>query len=157
VTLPEYKLRVTATDPTSIPNPTPDTSSPQLQVDNWRWPYLSISAPAKASPNAPPKSSSSSAALPSAFPQHHCQNIETNRMVIHIRSEEGISLSFGASSRLRHMRLGLVNMDFDYGPISAPTQHRLPTTPPYCMAGDATLFQRADERSKRAWRHPARS
>src|SRR6267143_753018 len=42
------------------------------------------------------------------------KNIETNRMVIHIQPEEGISLSFGAKVPGSVMRLALVNMDFDY-------------------------------------------
>src|SRR5499427_5883815 len=42
------------------------------------------------------------------------QNLETNRLVIHIQPDEGISLSFGAKVPGSVMKLGLVNMDFDY-------------------------------------------
>jgi len=42
------------------------------------------------------------------------KNLETNRLVIHIQPEEGISLSFGAKVPGSVMKLGLVNMDFDY-------------------------------------------
>ena len=73
------------------------------------------------------------------------KNIETNRMVIHIQPEEGISLSFGAKVPGSLMRLGLVNMDFDYdtyfGMEHSTGYERLLRD---CMAGDATLFQRAD-------------
>jgi len=73
------------------------------------------------------------------------KNIETNRMVIHIQPEEGISLSFGAKVPGSVMRLGLVNMDFDYdtyfGTEHSTGYERLLRD---CMAGDATLFQRAD-------------
>jgi glucose-6-phosphate 1-dehydrogenase len=73
------------------------------------------------------------------------KNIETNRMVIHIQPEEGISLSFGAKVPGSTMRLGLVNMDFDYdtyfGSEHSTGYERLLRD---CMAGDATLFQRAD-------------
>jgi glucose-6-phosphate 1-dehydrogenase len=73
------------------------------------------------------------------------RNLETNRLVIHIQPEEGISLSFGAKVPGSIMKLGLVNMDFDYG-----TYFGLEHSTGYerllrdCMAGDATLFQRAD-------------
>src|SRR6266571_4182517 len=75
------------------------------------------------------------------------KNLETNRLVIHIQPEEGISLSFGAKVPGSIMKLGLVNMDFDYSTYFG-TEHstgyeRLLRD---CMAGDATLFQRADSR-----------
>lgn len=73
------------------------------------------------------------------------KNIETNRLVIHIQPDEGISLSFGAKVPGAVMRLGLVNMDFDYktyfGVEHGTGYERLLRD---CMAGDATLFQRAD-------------
>nr|MDP9148028.1 glucose-6-phosphate dehydrogenase [Acidobacteriota bacterium] len=73
------------------------------------------------------------------------RNLETNRLVIHIQPDEGISLSFGAKVPGSVMKLGLVNMDFDYS-----TYFGLEHSTGYerllrdCMAGDATLFQRAD-------------
>ncbi len=73
------------------------------------------------------------------------KNVETNRLVIHIQPDEGISLSFGAKVPGSVMRLGLVNMDFDYktyfGVEHGTGYERLLRD---CMAGDATLFQRAD-------------
>ncbi|HEX8871191.1 MAG TPA: glucose-6-phosphate dehydrogenase [Candidatus Acidoferrum sp.] len=73
------------------------------------------------------------------------RNIETNRLVIHIQPDEGISLSFGAKVPGAVMRLGLVNMDFDYktyfGIEHGTGYERLLRD---CMAGDATLFQRSD-------------
>lgn len=73
------------------------------------------------------------------------RNLETNRLVIHIQPEEGISLSFGAKVPGSVMKLGLVNMDFDYstyfGMEHSTGYERLLRD---CMAGDATLFQRAD-------------
>jgi len=73
------------------------------------------------------------------------RNLETNRLVIHIQPEEGISLSFGAKVPGSIMKLGLVNMDFDYctyfGMEHSTGYERLLRD---CMAGDATLFQRAD-------------
>jgi glucose-6-phosphate 1-dehydrogenase len=73
------------------------------------------------------------------------RNLETNRLVIHIQPNEGISLSFGAKVPGSVMKLGLVNMDFDYrtyfGAEHSTGYERLLRD---CMAGDATLFQRAD-------------
>jgi glucose-6-phosphate 1-dehydrogenase len=73
------------------------------------------------------------------------KNIETNRLVIQIQPDEGISLSFGAKVPGAVMKLGLVNMDFDYktyfGMEHGTGYERLLRD---CMAGDATLFQRAD-------------
>src|SRR6202047_3960433 len=73
------------------------------------------------------------------------RNLETNRLVVHIQPDEGISLSFGAKIPGSVMKLGLVNMDFDYcnyfGVEHSTGYERLLRD---CMAGDATLFQRAD-------------
>jgi len=73
------------------------------------------------------------------------RTLETNRLVIHIQPEEGTSLSFTAKIPGSVMKLGLVNMDFDYctyfGVEHRTGYERLLRD---CMAGDATLFQRAD-------------
>jgi glucose-6-phosphate 1-dehydrogenase len=73
------------------------------------------------------------------------RNLETNRLVVHIQPDEGISLSFGAKVPGSVMKLGLVNMDFDYatyfGSEHSTGYERLLRD---CMVGDATLFQRAD-------------
>ncbi len=69
----------------------------------------------------------------------------TNQLVIHIQPDEGISLRFGAKVPGSIMKLGLVNMDFDYardfGASHSTGYERLLYD---CMVGDATLFQRAD-------------
>jgi glucose-6-phosphate 1-dehydrogenase len=68
-----------------------------------------------------------------------------NRLVLHIQPDEGISLRFGAKVPGSVMKLGLVNMDFDYsrdfGRTHSTGYERLLYD---CMMGDATLFQRAD-------------
>jgi glucose-6-phosphate 1-dehydrogenase len=70
---------------------------------------------------------------------------QTNRLVIHIQPDEGISLRFGAKIPGSVMKLGLVNMDFDYardfGTSHSTGYERLLYD---AMVGDATLFQRAD-------------
>ena len=72
-------------------------------------------------------------------------DLQTNRLVIHIQPDEGISLRFGAKVPGPVMQLGLVNMEFDYardfGKGHSTGYERLLYD---CMIGDATLFQRAD-------------
>jgi glucose-6-phosphate 1-dehydrogenase len=71
--------------------------------------------------------------------------LEPNRLVIHLQPDEGISLQFGAKVPGPVMKLGSVEMDFEYSNYFGDT----PTTGYErllldCMIGDATLFQRAD-------------
>ena len=68
-----------------------------------------------------------------------------NQLVLHIQPEEGISLRFGAKMPGPAMRLGAVDMNFEYsdyfGSQPSTGYERLLHD---CMIGDATLFQRAD-------------
>lgn len=119
----------------------------KLQVDNWRWAgvpfYLRTGKSlAKRATEIVIQFRRTPFVL---FRHTTVKNIETNRMVIHIQPDEGISLSFGAKVPGSTMRLGLVNMDFDYdtyfGTEHSTGYERLLRD---CMVGDATLFQRAD-------------
>ena len=69
----------------------------------------------------------------------------SNRLVLHLQPNEGISLRFGAKIPGPLLRLGAVDMDFRYrdtfGATSSTGYERLLYD---CMVGDATLFQRAD-------------
>jgi glucose-6-phosphate 1-dehydrogenase len=73
------------------------------------------------------------------------ESLRTNRLVIHIQPDEGISLRFGAKVPGPLMRMGAVEMDFNYvdyfGSTPSTGYERLIYD---CMIGDATLFQRAD-------------
>jgi glucose-6-phosphate 1-dehydrogenase len=73
------------------------------------------------------------------------ERLRTNRLVIRIQPDEGISLRFGAKIPGPIMRLGAVDMDFNYvdtfGSNPSTGYERLLYD---CMIGDATLFQRAD-------------
>jgi glucose-6-phosphate 1-dehydrogenase len=73
------------------------------------------------------------------------RQLQTNRLHIRIQPDEGICLSFGAKVPGPVMKIGLVNMDFNY----VRYFDRAPSTGYEwllydCMIGDATLFQRAD-------------
>lgn len=73
------------------------------------------------------------------------ERLRTNRLVIHIQPDEGISLRFGAKVPGPIMRMGAVEMDFNYvdyfGSTPSTGYERLLYD---SMVGDATLFQRAD-------------
>ncbi len=73
------------------------------------------------------------------------ERLPTNRLIIHIQPDEGISLSFGAKIPGPIMTLGSVDMDFNYvdyfGTQPDTGYERLLYD---CMHGDQTLFQRAD-------------
>jgi len=73
------------------------------------------------------------------------ENLMPNQLVLHIQPEEGISLQFAAKIPGPIMRLGGVDMNFEYadyfGTQPSTGYERLLHD---CMIGDATLFQRAD-------------
>jgi glucose-6-phosphate 1-dehydrogenase len=71
--------------------------------------------------------------------------IAPNELVINIQPNEGISLSFEAKIPGPAVRLGAVNMDFQYSDYFGATPSTGYETLLYdCMMGDPTLFQRAD-------------
>ncbi|HXQ27380.1 MAG TPA: glucose-6-phosphate dehydrogenase [Candidatus Acidoferrales bacterium] len=71
--------------------------------------------------------------------------ITPNQLVINIQPNEGISLSFEAKIPGPVVRLGAVNMDFQYSDYFGTTPSTGYETLLYdCMLGDPTLFQRAD-------------
>ena len=74
------------------------------------------------------------------------ETLPTNRLVMHIQPDEGVSLRFGAKVPGATVSIGAVDMDFDYedyfGDTPSTGYERLLHD---CMMGDATLFQRADQ------------
>ena len=72
-------------------------------------------------------------------------SIAPNELVISIQPNEGISLSFEAKIPGPVVRLGAVNMNFQYTDYFGTTPSTGYETLLYdCMMGDSTLFQRAD-------------
>ena len=73
------------------------------------------------------------------------EHLMPNELVLHIQPEEGISLQFAAKVPGPVMRLGTVDMNFEYqeyfGKMPSTGYERLLHD---CMIGDQTLFQRAD-------------
>ena len=72
--------------------------------------------------------------------------LSRNRLVLHIQPDEGITVRFGAKIPGPIMKIGAVDMNFDYedyfGHTPSTGYERLLHD---CMMGDATLFQRADQ------------
>jgi glucose-6-phosphate 1-dehydrogenase len=119
----------------------------KLQIDNWRWAgvpfYLRTG---KRLPRRTTEIAIQFRRSPFVlFRKTKISDLQTNRLVIHIQPDEGISLRFGAKVPGPVMQLGLVNMEFDYardfGRSHSTGYERLLYD---CMIGDATLFQRAD-------------
>jgi len=71
--------------------------------------------------------------------------LHTNTLVIQIQPVEGISLSFGAKIPGPLLRVGSVDMSFEYSKYFHADAYTGYEVLLYdCMMGDATLFQRAD-------------
>lgn len=72
--------------------------------------------------------------------------LSRNRLVLHIQPDEGITVRFGAKLPGPVLKIGAVDMNFDYedyfGKTPSTGYERLLHD---CMMGDATLFQRADQ------------
>jgi glucose-6-phosphate 1-dehydrogenase len=72
--------------------------------------------------------------------------LSSNRLVLHIQPDEGITMRIGAKVPGPILKIGAVDLDFDYedyfGNTPSTGYERLLHD---CMMGDATLFQRADQ------------
>jgi glucose-6-phosphate 1-dehydrogenase len=75
----------------------------------------------------------------------HRSHSHTNTLVIQIQPAEGISLSFGAKIPGPVLRVGSVDMSFEYSKYFGADAYTGYEVLLYdCMIGDPTLFQRAD-------------
>ena len=71
--------------------------------------------------------------------------LHSNTLIIQIQPVEGISLSFGAKVPGPLLRVGSVDMSFEYSKYFGTARYTGYEVLLYdCMVGDATLFQRAD-------------
>jgi glucose-6-phosphate 1-dehydrogenase len=79
------------------------------------------------------------------FRKTSVEKLAPNEIVIDIQPDEGISLNFEAKVPGPVVRLGAVNMKFEYSDYFGTTPQTGYETLIYdCMMGDPTLFQRAD-------------
>src|SRR5260221_9491632 len=105
----------------SEPDVAPDSNTEtfvalKLQIDNWRWagvPFYLRTGKRLAQRRTEIVIQFRRTPFV-LFRNTTVRNPETNRLVLHIQPDEGISLSFGATVTASLMKLGLVNMDFDY-------------------------------------------
>ena len=119
----------------------------KLELDNWRW--ADVPFYIRTGKRMPAKHSTVIIEFKKApfvlFRETSVERLRTNRIVIHIQPDEGITLHFGAKIPGPIVNVGPVDMDFNYsdyfGEQVATGYERLLYD---CMIGDATLFQRAD-------------
>ena len=119
----------------------------KLELDNWRW--ADVPFYVRTGKRLPAKNSTVIIEFKRApfvlFRETGVERLRTNRIVIHIQPDEGITLHFGAKIPGPVVNVGPVDMDFNYrdyfGEQLATGYERLLYD---CMIGDATLFQRAD-------------
>lgn len=120
----------------------------KLSIDNWRW--AGVPFYLRTGKRLAQKHSTIIVQFKAApfmlFRETGVERLRTNRIVIHIQPDEGITLHFGAKIPGPLVEVGPVDMDFNYldhfGDQSTTGYERLLFD---CMIGDATLFQRADQ------------
>ncbi len=119
----------------------------KLEIDNWRWadvPFYIRTGKRMAARNSTIVIQFKRAPF-MLFRDTPIERLTTNRIVIHIQPDEGITLHFGAKVPGPIVNMGSVDMDFNYlehfGEQISTGYERLLFD---CMIGDATLFQRAD-------------
>jgi glucose-6-phosphate 1-dehydrogenase len=119
----------------------------KLYIDNWRWAHVPFYL--RTGKRLPKRVTEIAIQFREAphmlFRQTTIRALTQNRLVLRLQPDEGISLTFGAKMPGAVMRLGSVDMDFEYedyfGTTPSTGYERLLYD---CMLGDATLFQRAD-------------
>jgi glucose-6-phosphate 1-dehydrogenase len=119
----------------------------KLLIDNWRW--ADVPFYLRTGKQLPSRSTHIVIQFRRApfvlFRDTPVENLMPNQLVLHIQPEEGISLRFAAKVPGPQMRLGAVDMNFEYadyfGQQPSTGYERLLHDG---MIGDATLFQRAD-------------
>ena len=135
------------------PNVAPDSNvetfvALKLLIDNWRW--ADVPFYLRTGKHLAARDTEISITFKRApfilFRDTPVDQLTSNRLVMHIQPDEGVSLRFGAKVPGPVLKLGAVDMEFDYedyfGNVSATGYERLLHD---CMLGDATLFQRADQ------------
>ncbi|MEW6360833.1 MAG: glucose-6-phosphate dehydrogenase [Acidobacteriota bacterium] len=119
----------------------------RLSIDNWRWadvPFYLRTGKRLAARHSAIVIQFKKAPFV-LFRNTPVERLTTNRIEIHIQPDEGITLHFGAKIPGPIVKMGAVDMDFNYvdhfGKQISTGYERLLFD---CMIGDATLFQRAD-------------
>jgi glucose-6-phosphate 1-dehydrogenase len=119
----------------------------KLMIDNWRWadvPFYLRTGKRLATRHTEIAIQFKRAPFV-LFRETTVNKLEANQLVIHIAPDEGISLRFGAKIPGAQMKVGSVEMDFnyaDYFGTSANTGYEVLLYDG--IMGDQTLYQRAD-------------
>jgi glucose-6-phosphate 1-dehydrogenase len=118
----------------------------KLSIDNWRWagvPFYIRSGKRLAQRHT--EITIQFKRTPFELFRNAPRHKHTNTLVIQIQPVEGISLSFGAKIPGPVLRVGSVDMSFEYSKYFGADAYTGYEVLLYdCMIGDATLFQRAD-------------
>jgi glucose-6-phosphate 1-dehydrogenase len=119
----------------------------KLNIDNWRWagvPFYFRTGKRLAQRHT--EIAIQFKRLPfELFRNAPFRKLHSNTLVIQIQPVEGISLSFGAKVPGPLLRVGSVEMSFEYSKYFGADAYTGYEVLLYdCMIGDATLFQRAD-------------
>ena len=119
----------------------------KLMIDNWRWadvPFYLRTGKRLASRHTEVAIQFKRAPLV-LFRDTPVSALKANQLVIHIAPDEGISMRFGAKVPGPQMRVGSVEMDFNYTDYFGTTPNTGYEVLLYDgIMGDQTLFQRAD-------------
>jgi glucose-6-phosphate 1-dehydrogenase len=118
----------------------------KLNIDNWRWagvPFYIRSGKRMAQRHT--EITIQFKRTPFELFRNAPKHKHTNSLIIQIQPVEGISLSFGAKIPGPVLRMGSVDMSFEYSKYFGADAYTGYEVLLYdCMIGDATLFQRAD-------------
>ena len=119
----------------------------KVSLDNWRWEGVPFYL--RTGKHLPKRHSEIAIQFKrppfALFRNTPVERLRTNRLIIHIQPEEGITQEFGAKTPGPVINIANVNMDFNYRDHFGETQSTGYERLLYdCMTGDATLFQRAD-------------
>ncbi len=119
----------------------------KLSIDNWRWAEVPFYI--RAGKRMPKHSTEIAVQFKRApfqlFRGTHVGRLGSNRLIIRIQPDEGISLQFGAKIPGSSVRIGPVAMDFDYAEYFGNKPNTGYETMLYdSMQGDLTLFNRFD-------------
>ena len=119
----------------------------KLNIDNWRWagvPFYLRTGKRLAKRHTEINIQFKRAPF-QLFRHTNVHKLQSNRLVIQIQPDEGMALGFGAKIPGPQLRLGSVEMSFEYSKYFGEDPYTGYEVLLYdCMIGDATLFQRAD-------------
>jgi len=116
-------------------------------IDNWRW--AGVPFYLRTGKRLPTRHTEVAVQFKRAplvlFRNTPVNSLDANQLIIHIAPDEGISLRFGAKIPGAQMKVGEVEMDFNYADYFGTTANTGYEVLLYDgIMGDQTLYQRAD-------------